>query len=172
VIGWSTVGLSAYRMAFEKRADAVVLISPGIAPKFFVGDAAEDKLSLFLFRPVISETSMTRNTFSGEKNPHIDKLKPNNPFLVTFFGLNLLAIASESQDWQISQDIPGIAFLGSADSYVKHDENARTLRSNAPHFEVYSYEGARHELHNEIPEVSEDLFAKTLKFFDSVVGKP
>jgi alpha-beta hydrolase superfamily lysophospholipase len=169
VLGWSTGGLSAYRMAYEKRADAVILIAPGIHPKVMVGESAHRWDKMLLFQQTITEHTLTRNRFEGVANPHLDPIKPKSPATVPQFAGNLLGIASQAKLWKINQSVRGIVFLsGVEDSYVDRDSTLQTLRENASHFEVKSYDGALHELDNELPEVASDLYENSLRFLDSV----
>lgn len=169
VIGWSTGGLSAYRMAFEKKADAVVLIAPGIQPKFFVGESQSAKYMIWPSFEVITERTLTRNVFKGKKNPHVDKVKPSNPFAIPQFAGNLKLVSIHSAQWKIDPAIKGLVFLsGQEDSYVDRDSTKEILAKNADHFSIRSYEGALHELDNELPEVTNDLYARTLQFLNQV----
>ena len=172
VLGWSTGGLSAYRMAYEKKADAVILIAPGIHPKLMVGESAHRWDKMLMFRQTITEPTLTRNRFEGGTNPHTDPIKPKSPARVPQFGGNLLGVASHSTKWQINESIRGIVFLsGVEDSYVERDLTIQTLRKNASHFEVKSYDGALHELDNELPEVTNDLYENSIRFLDSVTTR-
>lgn len=161
VIGWSTGGLSAYRMAYEKRADAVALIAPGIHPKLMVGE---------FFK--ITEASLTRNRFSSGVNPHVDPVKPSSPVLVPQFAGNLIGISHRSRNWKIDSSVAGIVFLsGEEDTYVDREATAITLNKNANHFHSRTYDGALHELDNELSEVADDVHERTIQFFDSVTSK-
>jgi alpha-beta hydrolase superfamily lysophospholipase len=170
IIGWSTGGLSAYRMANEKRADAVVLIAPGIHPKILVGESADQWDKLFTFRQVITESTLTRNKFVNEVNPHVDPINPVSPMRVPQFAFNLLGVSMSSQHWKIDPSVQGLVFLsGAEDTYVDRDKTIKTLTSNASHFSVFSYNGALHELDNEIPAVAAEVQLRTIQFFDSIV---
>ncbi len=73
---------------------------------------------------------------------------------------------------KIDDSIRGIVFLsGSEDSYVERNLTLQTLRKNASHFEVKSYDGALHELDNELPEVTTDLYESSVRFQDSVTSR-
>lgn len=114
----------------------------------------------------------TRNRFEGLTNPHLDPIKPKSPARVPQFGGNLLGVASHSTKWQIDKSIRGIVFLsGAEDSYVERSLTLETLGENASHFEVKTYEGALHELDNELPEVTTDLYENSIKFLDSVTAR-
>lgn len=171
VMGWSTGGLAAYRMAHERRADAVVLISPGMLPKFFVGDSQHRPSKLLTLQRVITPRSFTRNTFAGTPNPHVDPIKPGSPLYALPFSLNLLSVASESEQWDISLMIPGLVLLAGDDQYVKSGSTVNLLRDRAPHFEIVSYPDARHELDNELPEVAEDVRGQIVRFLNSVTAR-
>ncbi|MGZ3726296.1 MAG: alpha/beta hydrolase [Pseudobdellovibrio sp.] len=168
VIGWSTGGLAAYRLAHDKWADSVALIAPGIHPKKFVGEASQSPGLMLELKQVITERTLTRNNFANESDPHIDPIKPVSPAVVPLFAGNLLATSIESRLWNISEDINGIVFLsGAEDTYVDADATKATLANRAPHFFVVQYNGALHEIDNEIPQVANDMIAKTVAFFNS-----
>lgn len=170
LIGWSTGGLSAYRMAHENRADAVVLIAPGIHPKTMVGESAEDWSKMIFLRQTITERTLTRNKFKDQENPHLDPVRPKSPAHSPQFAMNLKGIAGRSTAWKINPAVRGYVFLsGDEDTYVKREATEKTLRQNAPHFRMKSYPGALHELDNEIPEVAQDLYRETILFLDEVM---
>lgn len=168
VMGWSTGGLAAYRLAEEAWASGVVLIAPGIHPNTLVGEAAESPELLALLKPIITERTLTRNRFLGETNPHVDPIKPNSPALVPLFSTNLIATAKLSQHWRIPTNVRGLVFVGTGDTYVDYKKTQSTLKEKAAHFSVVTYEGALHEIQNEVPDVSEDLAAKAVGFFDQL----
>ena len=168
VIGWSTGGLATYKLAHDEWADSVVLIAPGIHPNKFVGEAARSPALMIGLKQVITERTLTRNKFDGQPNPHVDPIKPVSPALVPLFAGNLLATSIESRIWNISDDVNGIVFLsGAEDTYVDRDATKATLAKRAPHFSIVQYNGALHEIDNEIPEISDNMITKTLNFFNS-----
>lgn len=172
VIGWSTGGLSAYSMAHEKRADAVILIAPGIHPNIMVGESASRWDKMLFFRKTISERTLTRNRFEGISNPHVDPISPGSPMYAPQFAGNLLITASNSTRWKIDSSVRGLVFLsGQEDSYVDREKTVKTLNKNAPQFEIRSYDGALHELDNETPDVANDLYVQSIKFLDSISKK-
>lgn len=167
VIGWSTGGLAAYRMAHERRAKAVILLAPGLHPKWMVGESAERWDKMILLRQTITEPSLTRNRFENQNNPHRDPIMPKSPAHVPRFAGNLLGVASHSKNWTMDRTVPGLVFLsGAEDTYVDREATIRTLSLNAPHFEVVTYDGALHELDNELPSVTADLYQKSVDFLD------
>ncbi|MCM2353412.1 MAG: alpha/beta fold hydrolase [Pseudobdellovibrio sp.] len=171
VIGWSTGGLVSYKMAAEGWADAVVLIAPGIHTKMFIGEAAKNPSDLLTFQQVISERTLTRNTFSDGRNPHVEPIKPTSPAKVPLFATNLVAASKVSQTWKISEKVKGLVFLsGVEDTYVDRDATIATLKRNAAHFGVVSYDGALHEIQNEIPEVAHDMYQKTTQFLNHITS--
>lgn len=178
VMGWSTGGLATYKLAMEGWADSVILIAPGIYPKIYVGEAATKPSLMFTFDQVITEKTLTRNKFETENNPHLDPIKPVSPTHVPMFATNLLVTSVESHLWNISAKVNGLVFLsGKEDSYVDRDLTIMALNGNntqkgkASHFTVISYDGALHEIDNEVPEVAEDMYAKTIEYFDSHLKK-
>lgn len=169
VIGWSTGGLAAYKMAKDLIADAVVLIAPGIHVKTMIGEADTHPAKLFLLQDVITERTLTRNKYINSSNPHLDPVKPTSPAHIPQFSGNLYLTSKRSQTWKISDQVPGIVFLsGVEDTYVDRDKTIDTISKNAAHFSLISYEGALHELDNELTEVTEDLYSRTIRFLDRV----
>lgn len=169
VIGWSTGGLVSYKLAREGWADGVVLIAPGIHTKKFVGEAAIAPEALVTLKPIITSRTLTRNQFKDAYDPHIDPIKPDSPMKVPLFAANLLASSVISQHWKIKSQVRGLVFLsGIEDTYVDREATMKTLSKNAPHFKIISYDGALHEIQNEIPEVAFDLYEKTTQFLDAV----
>lgn len=167
LIGWSTGGLATYKLAFDGWADSVVLIAPGIHPKKFVGEGAKNPSLMFTLQQVITEKTLTRNKFEGQVNPHIDPIKPVSPSVVPLFAANLLLTSEWSHFWKIPLKVNGLVFLSSEeDTYVDLEPTKLTLSNNAPHFSVVGYNGALHEIDNELPDVANDLVLKTIQFFD------
>lgn len=172
VIGWSTGGLAAYRMAHEKRADAVVLLAPGLHPKAMAGESAKQWNKMLLFRQVITEQTLTRNRFEKTQNPHLDPIQPKSPAHVPLFAVNLLSTAALAKNWKINPTVRGLVFLsGNEDTYVDREHTLETLQLNAPHFSVKTYDGALHELDNETADIASDVYGRTIQFLNFVVGK-
>jgi alpha-beta hydrolase superfamily lysophospholipase len=155
VLGWSTGGLAAYRMAHELKADAVILMTPGIKLGLIVGE----KYS-------VTERSLTRAATSDHaKHIFIEEIRPTNPLGVPFFTANLFKTSVQSQNLKISSSVPGLVLLsGDNDSYVYSAETEKVIRQNAPHFEIHKYEGALHALDNELPAVSADVHDRIVQF--------
>lgn len=173
VIGWSTGGLAAYRMAFEKWARAVVLIAPGLAPNPCVGEVASDSVPRCLLKSlqvdqIITQRTLTSNRYPDGKDPHLDPIKPTSPFSVKEFATNLLSTAYlQAHGWKIAPEAKGLVFVGGPnDSYVDTPATVAVLKRQAPHFELVSYPEGYHELHNEVPAIADDLTAKTIAFLD------
>jgi pimeloyl-ACP methyl ester carboxylesterase len=178
VIGWSTGGLAAYKMAVDEWAHAVVLLAPGISPKVFVGASAQNKIGI-LSQDVITMQTLTRvNYTEGVYNPHVDEINPTSPTHVPMFATNLLVtskITSTSCNsvtralgtcWEIKPQIKGLVLLsGIEDTYVDQISAKEILRGHAPHFEVKDYPGALHELDNETPDVATDVQNRAVSFF-------
>lgn len=167
VIGWSTGGLAAYRLAHEGWAEAVVLLAPGICPRIFVGESAKRFYLLPFLAPVISTRTLTRNEFRGEPNPHTDPVRPRSPLHAPLFATNLLWNAARARSWRIDPKVRGLAlFGGEDDAYVHSRASTRVITRNAPQFETHTYEGSFHELDNELPEVAHDVRRRTIAFLD------
>jgi len=172
VIGWSTGGLAAYKLAVEKWADAVVLLAPGLYPNLFVGEAARNSslmwkvisFSPFELYPVISLRSLTRDL--DRSGAHVEGVKPRSPMMVPAFAKNLVVTSMIYRDQRT--DVPGLALLsGDEDSYVDRAKSEALFKS-LPHFFVHSYPGALHELDNELPVVRSDVQRRALEFFNSI----
>lgn len=168
VIGWSTGGLATYKLAKEEWADAVVLIAPGIHPNKFVGEAAASPLLMLQLKQVITERTLTKNSFENTANPHVDPIKPVSPAVVPLFASNLVAVSLLSRHWTVPASVKGLLFLsGEEDTYVDREATKATVAENAPHFTVKEYDGALHEIDNEVPAVANDMISRTVRFFDS-----
>lgn len=162
VIGWSTGGLAAYRLAYERWAEEVVLIAPGIHVKSMVGEAATDWSRMYLFKDTITFRTLTRNAAAA----HVDPVKPSTPAKIPLFAANLVMSSIKSQKWKIPSTVRGLVFLsGKEDTYVDRDQIYQTLRAHAPHFGVQVHNGSLHEMDNELPPVAEDVRNRTVKFF-------
>lgn len=170
VVGWSTGGLAAYKLAVEKWADAVVLLAPGLYPNTFVGEAALNSSLLwkviswspFELYPIISLRSLTRDL--NHSGAHVDGVSPRNPMMVPGFAKNLIVTSMIYRSQ--TTDVPGLALLsGDEDTYVDRQKSEKMFK-DLPHFIVHSYPGALHELDNELPEVRQNVQKRTLEFFN------
>jgi alpha-beta hydrolase superfamily lysophospholipase len=172
LLGWSTGGLAAYEMAVRGRAEAVILLAPGLAPKKFVGESATQPSLLARGAPVITLRTLTRNRFEGAQDPHVDPVKPDSPAKVPLFAVNLLASAQKMRgplSPSLPDSVPGIAFISSGDdTYIDRTRTIAALRRKAPHMRIVSFEGSLHEIDNELEDVSSDLRRQTLEFLDSL----
>lgn len=158
IIGWSTGGLAAYMAASEHKADKVILIAPGIAPKKIVGEAYEITL----------ESLTTDIYFDRQSNPHRDEIKPNSPLKVPAFSLDLIVTSEKVNDKSISSAIKGLVLLsGEDDTYVNAGRTERILKSKAPHFIQKIYSDALHEIDNERKEIREEAHQDILKFLNT-----
>ncbi len=160
LLGWSTGGLAAYRYAYKNPYDvkSLALMAPGVVPALVVGD-----------KFVITEYTLTSQSYRLEDNPHIDQIRPTSPIKVPVFAANLLGTALFSRFWKINESIKSMALFGShKDSYINTQKSYALIEKNNPHFDLHMYdvEGALHELDNEIPEVSEDVHERILRFFN------
>ena len=165
IIGWASGGLASYRLAYEGWADTVVLIAPGIHVQKFVGESAAKHSLMFTGDQVITERTLTRNQFKDQSNPHIDPINPVSPMKVPLFTTNLLLTSELSHFWKISPKTTGLVFLsGKEDTYVDREATKSTLTKNAFHFSIVAYDGALHEIDNELPEIANDMIQKTIQF--------
>lgn len=164
IIGWSTGGLAAYLMATENKADKVILIAPGIAPRKIVGEGLFNHLP----NEITLETLTTDVYFDRQSNPHREEVKPNSPVKVPHFSVNLLTTAECLKDKEISSSVKGFVLLsGDEDTYVNAERTKRIIRANAPHFKIKAYEGALHEIDNERKEIRDVAHADILRFLNS-----
>ncbi len=158
ILGWSTGGLAAYKLAALERFKRVIMITPGIAPKLFVGEGF----------PTFEITirTLTRNLFRTEPDPHIDPIRPTSPLKVPLFSQDLLRTARASKAWRINPKIKGLVLLSSTDdTYTDPIATMGVLQEKAPHFlRRWFLGGSLHELDNEIPEVSENLRSMIANF--------
>jgi alpha-beta hydrolase superfamily lysophospholipase len=177
VIGWSTGGLAAFKLAVEKWADGVVLLAPGLYPKTFVGEAAHNSSLIWKvismrggwpeFFPVISLRSLTRDL--NRSGAHVDGVKPTSPTAVLPFAKNLIFTSMLYRS--ATTDVPGLALLsGDEDTYVDRVKSEKMFknRKKLPHFDVHVYPGALHELDNEIEPVRLDVQKRTIEFFNQL----
>lgn len=174
VIGWSTGGLAGYRMAYEKKAAAVALIAPGLYPKKMIGEAAGGNWGkMILGKETITVRTLTRRgPLNNAIEVHLDPVKPNTPAVIPKFVVNLLWTAHQSHSWWIPRDVDGIVFLsGDEDTYVDSDKNRIVLQDKAGHFSLVKYDGALHELDNELPEVINDVYPRVVAFFDGALKR-
>ncbi|MBL7714621.1 MAG: alpha/beta fold hydrolase [Bdellovibrionales bacterium] len=162
VIGWSTGGLAAYALGLHGLADRMVLIAPGLVPNAIVGEG------LGSWPPnEITLESLTSDTYGpGNPDPHFDPISPKSPVLVPSFAANLLGTAQLVSRKKMDPKVRGLVFLGSDDSYVDSPRTREVLKEIAPHFLVHTYDGARHEIHNERQAIREGLMEDVLDFLD------
>lgn len=175
VIGWSTGGLAAYKLAHEKWANAIVLIAPGIVPNVCVGEAGKLSLPKCMVKNlstdhVISLRSLTSSTYEGAHDPHLDPIKPSNFLEIKEFAINLVSTAFlQARLWKIDPGVKGLVFLsGKEDTYVDRESTREILKKKSPHFSVVSFDGALHEIDNEVPIIADDMHARTVDFLNAV----
>lgn len=157
IIGWSTGGLAAYVTASEHKADKVILIAPGIAPRKIVGEAYE----------ITMESLTTDIYFDRQSNPHRDEIKPNSPLKVPAFSIDLFATSEKMKDKKISNAVKGFVLLsGEDDTYVNAGKTLKILKKSAPHFQTISYPGALHEIDNERKEIRAQAHRDILNFLN------
>ncbi len=165
ILGWSTGGLAAYRKAYYDKGRSilsVVLIAPGIAPNYFVGEG--------LFNWPIDEISMetlTTNRFLGVNDPHEDPIFPKSPVFVPKFAFNLQKVAMKSRTkWFIDPKVPGLVLLsGPSDTYVNASKTKTVLKKRAKHFRVVTYSKALHEIDNEMESIAKSARENIVRFF-------
>ncbi len=174
VIGWSTGGLAAYKLANEGWASEVALVAPGIVPNICVGEAGKSSLiqctakNLSLDH-IITLRTLTSNSYANTLNPHFESIKPSRFLEIKEFAINLVSTAYlQARFWKIHPIVKGIVFLsGEEDTYVNRDKTNSILKKNASHFKIIKYDGALHEIDNEIPQIANDMHEKTIQFFNS-----
>ncbi len=164
IIGWSTGGLAAYRAAAYDggvKIKKIVLIAPGISPNMIVGEG------IVSWPPNrISLRSLTSDDYQKAKNPHVDRIKPNSPLEVPLFAFNLLKTACAAEKWRINKNVHGFVLLSDPkeDTYVDADKTLQIISRNANHFSYSIYKGARHEIDNERPEISNKAINEIVHF--------
>jgi alpha-beta hydrolase superfamily lysophospholipase len=166
VIGWSTGGLAAFYQAHLNQADQVILIAPGIAPKYIVGESHIVPFELLDITP----KSLTTETYKdGTVNPHIDPIRPQTPLVVPDFAFDLLEKAFIARHrWDIPSRVRGLVLLsGPQDTYVYPKQTRKALAERAPNFQIVQFDGALHEIDNEVPAISQVAQNDILKFINS-----
>jgi len=172
LIGWSTGGLAAYSLANDQWPDAVVLITPGIHTRKFLGEAATSPQKMLTGAQVITERTLTSNTYKNTFDPHIEPIKPISPYIIPMFAMNMTLSSELSQHWTISPKVKGLVFLsGPEDTYVDSAATRESLKIGAPHFAPVIYQNSLHEIQNEVPAIANDMHQRTVQFFDSLGGK-
>lgn len=148
IIGWSTGGLAAfYQSQWDSELSRVVLIAPGIAPNWFVGE--QHLLSKQIDQITLSSLT-TEKYLSGVFNPHMDPIKPTSPLDVPYFALNLQKYSHIARRRPLNPKMEGLVLLsGSEDTYVDADKTINLFRTYAPNFIRRQYKGALHEIDNE-----------------------
>lgn len=154
ILGWSTGGLAAYYAASEKRADAVILIAPGLHVHAVVGSWGRVTFDTLTSRPA-----------GVPGDPHVDPIRPGSPMLVPLFAGDLLKSSISSRWWKVDASIPGLAILtGDLDRYVKAEPTLRDLKKNASHFTLLSIPESLHEVDNEADPIRTRCIAAITEF--------
>lgn len=161
IIGWSTGGLAAYIAAVQNKAQAVVMIAPGIVPRLLVG---ENNILKGQFNSITMKTLTSDQYLSREEDPHLDPIKPSSAAQVLPFALNLVSESFIYRYKAIARSIPGVVFIGGEDNYVYPQATLRTMQMQAPHMAINFYPHSKHELHNEKLEIREDVHQQILNF--------
>lgn len=166
-IGWSTGGLAAYYGAAQgwSFADAVVLIAPGVAPNFVVGEG----LLHWPIDEITLPTLTSADYENGEENPHLEPIKPRSPIFVPAFAIDLQTTARRvRKEWHIPNSLQGFVLLGTNDNYVNSDGNRAAIEKAAPHFQIKEYPGARHEIQNEARAIRAEAHEDILEFLNGL----
>lgn len=153
-MGWSTGGLAAYQAAAAGRVDRVVLLAPGIHIKPLVGEWGS-----------VTLRTLTGHSEAGLPDPHVEAPRPTAPAKYPLFAGSILKNSIASQNVEVPPEVEGLVLLsGDGDRYVRGDATRKTLARNAPHFDVRTFEGALHELHEEVDPIGQQVRAATLEF--------
>lgn len=165
VIGWSVGGLAAYVQASQKRAGAVVLLAPGLAPHWLVGEQDPSNLRF----SQITMRTLTSQVYDGQVlDPHVDPIRPTSPLEAISFWLDYLQTAKQTQQRQMPTSAKGLVYLtGQQDTYMNVNETREVLVLRAPHFKIMENPRALHEIDNEVPQISQRLQEDILTFFES-----
>lgn len=171
VIGTNVGGLSAFKLAKEKWADAVILLSPSLSPTYCIHEVSDrlvDRCNsdevLPLEVPLASREpgSVPELAFEPPRPATLDEAKG--------FVINLVSTAYlRAPRWRVSKNgTSGLVFLpGVDDPELDREEARRILIHNAPDFTLISFEEARGNLDQERPEISTRLRRRLIKFLDS-----
>lgn len=166
-IGWSTGGLAAYDAAHGGLTHKVVLIAPGIAANFKIG---ENRLDPFELDEITLPTLTTANYTPANPNPHLDPIRPVSPLAVPDFSIDLQEKGRLAREkWEISPQVHGLTLLsGPNDTYVNAEKTRAALNAHAPGFrdQIVQYPGALHEIDNEDPSISLQAQEQILRFFN------
>lgn len=153
-MGWSTGGLAAYQAAAEGRVDRVVLLAPGIHIRPLVGEWGS-----------VTARTLTGHEAAGLPDPHAEAPSPTAPAKYPLFAASILKNSIASQQVEVPASVQGLVLLsGEGDRYVRGDDTRKTLARNAPHFDVRTFEGALHELHEEVDPIGSAVRAAALAF--------
>lgn len=153
IIGWSVGGLVAYEMAHRQWAQRVILIAPGLAPKSIINKNFK-----------ITMESLTNAVWPSSNDPHIEPIKPDSPFSIPMFSTNYLSIASKARRYKIAKSISGLVLLSRDDVHIHSDKSKRVILRNSKHFKISEFHNCKHELDNEIPEVSNRVKQEIIDF--------
>ncbi len=149
IIGWSTGGLHAIRIAqvpswrrLFPTLKGLVLYAPGVAVKKCVGDRF---------------CQITNETLSHDRSLANRDIHPKSPLYRLDFAAKIILSAWQSWQQAIPVDIPVLVFVGSHnDSYVKTDKIKSWVRlqrnSFSSNIKAAQCSEARHELDNEPEE--------------------
>lgn len=161
ILGWSTGGLAAYLATQTMKVDQLILIAPGIHPKALVGEG----LLNWPINEITLETLTTEDYSRNVFNPHLEEIRPRTPLKAMSFVKDLFEKSFESQKMKMSSQVRGLVLLsGKKDTYVNSPTTAETIKKNAPHFVVKTYEGALHEIDNERASIRQKAFNDILQF--------
>lgn len=167
IIGWSTGGLLAVRMAqmgftngLSRRPQAMVLYAPGVSVSAIPGDWG-----------VVTEETLT----SHPQVPHVGPIKPKSPFLKPVFSLRLLANSIFSQYQEMPEKPPILTFIGGekADVYANSMQVKKWVISQRQHnSQMLGIQclASKHELDNEFEPLGQTVRRSTTAFLISVLG--
>lgn len=172
--GWSTGGLIAVRTVqaksfpkMKRKVSGLILITPGIAVRFFVGEWGV----------------ITERTLSSNPNPqHRREPSPVSPFLTPLFSMNMFFLNSPLAYYQsMPKDIPMLVFTADdqMDRYAVPEKTREWVidQRNNSSVKVIGVEcpNARHELDNELQPssspVGEEVIETSVMFAKIVVAK-
>lgn len=152
VVAWSLGGLIAARQFQElhhlptRHAEALVLITPSVSVKTFVGEEG-----------VVT----TRTLTSNPSPPHLGPIHPRSPLLSPIFAAHLLGSTKTVWEKGIFKDIPVLTLAAgnTRDVYTNSNETIRWAKEQKEKFGVnmttFQCDTSFHEMDNEPDPVGE-----------------
>lgn len=168
IMGWSTGGLLATRMAQTNRLmnltrypSALVLFAPGVSVRMIPGDWG-----------MVTESTLTSNPDLQRAGP----AKPDSPFAKSVFSMRLLFNSIYAQNANMPAWLPVLTFAGGneADVYANSAKVVDWVKSQRNHnrsmFGIQC-ESSKHEMDNEVNPIGPTVRKATAAFALGVINK-